>query len=565
MALAEMSEKWNGIKRTNGNYNIETCYSVYADPADADADSYMCVSGFCIYADSGSELSSILPVTVTVQIDNAATHTFSSESNIHNGAYSPSKNWMPYYATVSSTENIALPGSGVITIHVTVTPNGGSTFSFDETAYRPLKNKMTSPDSMVTGRVHEFTFEQNVPVGALFSSNATLQFAPMINNIPVVGILEYGYVDPYTKVNSAKSIFNKMYFAVQNPAVYVDDIEQELIDNASINMQTRYMSEDFTNGIPILELSASVPLATRDGVDDDLTPELTDSLVEVTGTNILNVGHDAFVHKQSIATITPAAKFKYGDVLAYIQHDGMNAFTQSITQQVFGVVPGQSYENPKTGETETAGNETVGAITISVTGSKWKLQSASVTKYYNVLWYHTPTVSNFTVHRASRSSSSTSYKQGSYYYTKDDFGLYCIVEYTIDIASLDGQNSAQFYLQYGSTTITLPASSSSGYYIFYAGEAAMNVSLELVDVFTPYGITTSTRLSTAGILLDYLAGGKGMAVGKVATRQKTLDIASDWTLLFYNADVGAYNDDTTSQDLIAWMHGIDTRLTALGG
>lgn len=93
----------------------------------------------------------------------------------------------------------------------------------------------------------------------------------------------------------------------------------------------------------------------------------------------------------------------------------------------------------------------------------------------------------------------------------------------------------------------------------------MNVSLELVDVFTPYGITTSTRLSTAGILLDYLAGGKGMAVGKVATRQKTLDIASDWTLLFYNADVGAYNDDTTSQDLIAWMHGIDTRLTALGG
>ena len=91
----------------------------------------------------------------------------------------------------------------------------------------------------------------------------------------------------------------------------------------------------------------------------------------------------------------------------------------------------------------------------------------------------------------------------------------------------------------------------------------MGVSLELIDKFYPYGIVAKITLSTAGILLDYLAGGKGMAVGKVATQQNALDIASDWKLLFYNADVGAYNSNTSSQDLVSWMHAVDSRLTAL--
>ena len=91
----------------------------------------------------------------------------------------------------------------------------------------------------------------------------------------------------------------------------------------------------------------------------------------------------------------------------------------------------------------------------------------------------------------------------------------------------------------------------------------MDVALELTDNFYPYGILATMRLSTSGILLDYLAGGKGMAVGKTATEPMALDIAKDWKLLFYQADVGAYHDDTSSEDLVSWMHDVDTRLTAL--
>ena len=70
------------------------------------------------------------------------------------------------------------------------------------------------------------------------------------------------------------------------------------------------------------------------------------------------------------------------------------------------------------------------------------------------------------------------------------------------------------------------------------------------------------RLSTAGILMDILAGGKGVAIGKTATTENALDISSDWKLLFYQATVGDYNGAST-EELVPWMHSIDARLTAL--
>ena len=251
--------------------------------------------------------------------------------------------------------------------------------------------------------------------------------------------------------------------------------------------------------------------------------------------------------------------------LAYIRSGAKNTFSSSITAQAEGVAPGTSYTRPDTGATVTAGEETVGSATLCVCGTKWGLLSDDVTVTYNVLWYLTPRVDDLSVHRAVRVTTSTSYSQDGYYYTKDDFGQYCIVEYTVSYASLSGQNDRKLTLLYGSASkqITLSSTTQSGFYVFAAGDSAMNVALELTDNFYPYGILATVRLSTSGILLDYLSGGKGMAVGKTATEQKTLDIARDWKLLFYQADVGAYNDDTSSEDLIAWMHETDARLTAL--
>lgn len=565
MASVKLSEPWNGIQRTNGAYHVESCYSVYYDPEREGSKYSICMNGFSIYTDTQEDLLPLLPVVIEIQIGSGTARTFTSDQIVRTNQYSPCGNLMRYAVTVTSMEEMELPAAaGTFNIHVNITMADETTFAFNETGYRPVDYVITPPPGMATGSVYNFNLNQAAMTGAMFVNSAYLRFAPQIDNITMMTMTDYGYVDPYTKVSDASSPFSTIQFAVANPGYLSEYISGTITGTAYIAFKTRYLSADFLNGILITDASTQVQLTLREGVDDELKPNLTDGLVTITGTNAYNVGHPAYVHRQSTLTLTPTAQFKYGDSMAYIRSGDKNTFSSSITVAATGVEPGTTYTRPDTGATVTAGEETVGSTSISVCGRKWGLLSDTVTKTYYVLWYLTPRVNLLSVHRAVRVSTSTSYYQNGYYYKKDDFGQYCIVEYDVEYASLSGQNVKKLTMFYGASSRVIDISSSqSGYYIFSAGDSATDVALELTDNFYPYGILATVRLSTAGILLDYLSGGKGMAVGKTATERMALDIAKDWKLLFYQADVGAYNDDTTSVDLVNWMHDVDARLTAL--
>ena len=561
MASVMFSETWNGIQRSHGNYYVETSYGVCHDPENYTDPQAICLRGFSIYANTRSALTALLPATISIQINSSTTHTYYSGDLIRVNQYSPSGVLMRYAVVLSSQDEIMIPsGTGTFTIHVGITTADNDTFTFNETGYRPKANSLTPPSTMVTGRVYDFDLENAATVGASFSNSAVLRMSPQANTQVNMGLLDYGYVNSTTKVSDATSAFSTIQFAVANPGTGNGAWIVDVI------FQTRYNSADFNNGILITECTAQTAMTVRDGVDSELKPTLTAGLVALTGTNNYGTaGSPIYVHRMSTLQLTPNAEFKYGDSLAYIICDGKTSLTPSITTSAVGHEPNKSYVRPDTGATVTAGEQTIGGVNISVRGSKWGINSDTVTKTYNVYWYITPRVNDFTVHRAVISNSSTSYSSGGYYYKKDDFGTYCIVEYSMSFASIGGSNHKAANLLYGSYTRSLTVSSTTvtGYYIFSAGDSAMNVSLELTDDFYPYGITATIRLSTSGVLIDYLSGGKGMAIGKTATQQKALDIASDWRLLFYNADVGAYNDNSTSVDLVSWMHGIDTRLTQL--
>ena len=139
-----------------------------------------------------------------------------------------------------------------------------------------------------------------------------------------------------------------------------------------------------------------------------------------------------------------------------------------------------------------------------------------------------------------------------------------MAEFQVSFSSLDGENQTSMTLQYGTHRISVtPDATGYGFVVFPANTAvSLNVNIVLYDNFMPYGVAATRRLSTASILIDYLSGGKGMAIGKAATEQSALDIASDWKLLFYQATVGSYNGDD-EQDLIAWMRQVDDRLEYL--
>ena len=178
MALIKLPKDWNGVRRANSNYYVESCYSVYYDPDDSSAASYLTLNGFSIYADKKSDITSMLPIAVTIQIDDGEEYHFTSGDTIREGVYSPSMNWMPYAATVSSSARMPIQsGSGAMTIHVTVKPNGQNAFTFNESARKPLKNTLTLPNAakMRTGRVYDFTFSNMMPGGSNYVTEATLR------------------------------------------------------------------------------------------------------------------------------------------------------------------------------------------------------------------------------------------------------------------------------------------------------------------------------------------------------------------------------------------------------
>lgn len=533
--------------------------------SDASETPHINVNGLSIYSDSAEVLTAILPATIAIQINDGEPYIITTGSVISSGAYSPSSEWMSNYILVSSEYNFDIPtNSQTFTINITVTPQNGDPFSFSEDACAPIANTLTCPQRMYTGRVYTFNLQNSIAAGGMYKTVAELTWYPKIVGTYTTQVYEVGYVDSYTQVDMATDRFSAIQFAIANRDGLSGADAASLITDANIVVQTRYMSSDFNNGIVIFETTAAVPTAPRDEVDAELAPVLTESDLLIIAYPETSEINGKYVHKQATLTCVPTAQYKYGDSLSYIQYGDKKRYGGSISFQANGVTPGTEYVRPDTGDTEIATNESVSSFSISVCGAKWKLQSDVINKAYSVLWYHPPILSEFALHRCAVSSTSTEYQYDGVYYEKDDFGSYCLIEYQVDFSPLDNSNTTDMIIQYGTHRLTFtPTYSQAGFIVVPAPAAqAMDVIISLYDLLYPYGVAMKQRLSTGAILIDFLNGGTGMAVGKAATESNALDIASDWDLLFYQATVGAYSG-TSSISLVPWMHDIDDRLAVL--
>lgn len=563
MAVTKIGKQWCGVQRQLGNGYIETCYNLYMDPDDSSIAAYLRVSGICIYAETEAELLELLPASIQIDIGEDS-YQYSADGNVMRGAYSPSGNWMPFYSCVYSTAHMDIPTDlSTFTLDVSVAIQETVELSFTETGHRPVYRSMTVPERMYTGTPYEFQFDSTVPAGGLYRSTASLTWFPKATGYYTTQIYESGYYDANTKLDDAESWFSSVYFAVANRDSLPGAQAALLTANAQVVVQTVYLSDSFTGGCAIMELQASVPVSPRDEVDASLAPVITGVAVSASPAEAVINGQ--YVHRQASLTFTPTVQYKYGDTLSYLNSDVSGySYANSVSVQAGGVTPGESYVRPDTGDTETAGETSVRGISITATGAKWKLASSVYDSYYTVLYYHYPRFESFSIHRCTTSTAATDYLYDGTYYTKDDYGAYCLIEYVLDFSSLDGENETEFVIQYGTHRMEVtPGADGQGFVVVPAATTqSMNIIGILYDNYIPYGVAFQQRLSTAGILMDFLAGGKGMAFGKKATEANALDISPDWSLLFYQATVGAYSG-TTRQDLVSWMHDIDTRLTAL--
>ena len=545
--------------------------------SDDDASPYIRINGLCIYGQTESAIAALLPAQVSVSIGSGEASTFTTGSKHTNGAYSPLGNWMDYYIKLTAPDeeesNITIPNNGnAFTINVTVTPNGGSAISFTERACGIYPVASSQPEEMTTGRAYEFTCSKTIPVDSSHRVTGSLSWFPHYADYPTTNAIEYLFVDPYTTVEETTASFNKFYCAVAN-ADYLPSVEGARADS-NISLKVYYNTPDFYTGVLITDIKLAVTTIPRDwdDVDQNMHPEIDSSKTVITATPSYTDINGIYVARYARLTIQVFPKLKYRSRNEHYYlgklyvDDGMGS-GQACSFDANNTVSMPTYPTYiYDGETGEYHIQTIGTLNYNgLLYDRWAPHYGyTYTIGVQVYGYFIPSITTFSVHRCAVNSSGSYIYDGTRY-SKNDYGAYCLIEWGVKFTSLGDSNTRNMTIKYGTTTqtITLTAYEQSGYMVVPANtERTMDVTIRLWDKYTTGGVTSTTRLSTAGVLIDWLSGGKGMAVGKVAETRNMLDINPDWRLLFYQATVGNYNG-TTDADLIAWMHDIDDRLTAL--
>lgn len=176
-------------------------------------------------------------------------------------------------------------------------------------------------------------------------------------------------------------------------------------------------------------------------------------------------------------------------------------------------------------------------ITIKATDSRGKVTTSSKTQ--TVIDWFTPMLVNAAVHRGRYSGGT---------FTPDDEGGYVKIDWSVKFAPVNNRNSRQLKITApdGQHTESLTAYEQSGYRISQAStESSFIIVLTLTDSFATF--TRTISLSTAGVALDILRGGKGIGIGKVAEMEETIDFNPQWDIRVYGMTLAEYIEYVVGQ------------------
>jgi hypothetical protein len=171
--------------------------------------------------------------------------------------------------------------------------------------------------------------------------------------------------------------------------------------------------------------------------------------------------------------------------------------------------------------------DVTGTLSIVVTVTDTRGRTASMTKNITVYDYHTPIISTFDVKRVDASGND------------DNDGTYARISYTTILAPVGNKNRGSMAIYYKASNevnwITaayeedIPTAISDSFTISNVSiDNTYDVRIDLADSFV--GSSRSAQLPTAAVVLDFLADGTGLGVGKVAEYQNMLDVA--WAARF---------------------------------
>lgn len=215
-----------------------------------------------------------------------------------------------------------------------------------------------------------------------------------------------------------------------------------------------------------------------------------------------------YVQSKSKATLTiNGAAGSYGSTISSysISGGGFSSTESSFT----------------TGFLTTSGTIT---FTAKVTDSRGRVSDAK-TVSISVVAYAAPSFTDYLSQRAI--SDGTANDDGTY--------IRSIISYSY--STCENKNTvtrATYYKKSSASTWTNANKSfSSGTAFVFGGgaistESSYDVKYTITDAFTT--VTIYDTVSTAAVLMDFKAGGKGIAIGKVAEKDNVVEIANNWEL-----------------------------------
>lgn len=238
------------------------------------------------------------------------------------------------------------------------------------------------------------------------------------------------------------------------------------------------------------------------------------------------------------AEVKPSAAITVSDAMGYEQTYGAYVATKSkyrieVSPTLKYGASVSSYRISANGQSlstspavtsviSSASSNSVSAFIIDSRGQ----QSNTASMTMSVLQYSVPTINSVSAERCNIDG------------TLNNSGAYMKVGYNISITPLNNINSKRLDIKYKRKTatgyqtrqVTLNTYNASGNVIIAADtDYSYDVQLVLSDDFGTS--TASAILPTAFTMLNFRAGGDGIGIGKVAERQKAVDLAGDWELL----------------------------------
>lgn len=192
---------------------------------------------------------------------------------------------------------------------------------------------------------------------------------------------------------------------------------------------------------------------------------------------------------------------------------------------------------------------TSGTVNVAVTVTDSRGRTASATRTITVEDYHTPIISTFEVKRVTASGED------------DDEGEHVKISYETIRAVVGGKNGGSMAIYYKASNdvnwITaayeedIPSAISDSIIVPEISiDSTYDVRIDVADSFV--SSSRSAQVPTASVVLDFLADGTGVGVGKVAELQRTFDVG--WHTRFRQSvqfDAGLTNRGNTLYPVIA--------------